>query len=226
MEPDESSLRVSGQMQISADGSRAMQNTFWSTSYRVLPDGADENGITGESYWATGAQSPVLDLEFQRDSNGRVAREILWSPPPPDSISPGGRWRVVGWYQYLRNSEGLLIQLIYHSHWGQDDRPLSDDDPILSRVDIDYGLGYHNPREAMIFYHTLARTSVRFDYDTSGRLTGGFRQGPWPSYFSVTNGACEAAPERLFVILLAPHGGPWYPFEGSSRRGLRPGSPR
>jgi hypothetical protein len=122
---------------------------------------------------------------------------------------------------YLRNSEGLLLQLIYHSHLGQDDRPPSDDDPILSRVEIDYGLGYHNPHEAVIFYRTLVRTSVRFDYDTSGRLTGGFRQGPWSSYFLVTSGACEAVPERLFVILLAAHSGPWYPFDGNSRRGPR-----
>ena len=150
-----------------------------------------------------------------------LCREILWSPPPPDSIPPGNRRRVVGWYQYLRNSKGLLLQLIYHSHLGQDDRPPSDDDPILSRVEIDYGLGHHNPHEAVIFYRTLVRTSVRFDYDTSGRLTAGFRQGPWPSYFLVTSGACEAVPERLFVILLAAHGGPWHPFDGNSRRGLR-----
>ncbi len=93
-------------------------------------------------------------------------------------------------------------------------------------MDIDDGLGYHDPREAVIFYRTLGQAPVRFDYDTSGRLTGGFRQGPWPSYFSVTSGACEAVPERLFVILLTTRGGPWYPFEGSNRRGLRPGSPR
>jgi hypothetical protein len=95
-------------------------------------------------------------------------------------------------------------------------------------VDIDDGLGYHDPREAMIFYRSLglALTSMRFDCDTSGRLTGEFRQGPWPSHFSVTSGVCEAVPERLFVILLAAHRGPWYPFEGSSRRALRPGSPR
>jgi hypothetical protein len=68
--------------------------------------------------------------------------------------------------------------------------------------------------EATLFNLGGERVSTRFEYDTAGRLIGGERQGPWPTYFSVTSGSCEAVPERLFVLLLSPRGDrgiPWSP---------------
>jgi hypothetical protein len=225
VQPGETSRHVSGQLQISADGSRLMQSPYWSVGYRVLPYSADARAITGEAYWAAGANSPILDIEFQRDPDGRVIREILRSPPPPNSASPGNLRRVLGWYQYARNDVGQLRQLVYHFNAGPDGQWLTEDDGVLSRVEVDYGLGGDKPREATIFYALGERVPIRFDYDTAGRLIGGVRQGPWPTYFSVTSGLCEAVPERLFVLLLGPHGGPWHPFD-SGRGGVRPTGPR
>src|ERR1019366_10044755 len=177
--------------------------------------GGDAHGITGESYWAMESKSPMLDIELQRDRRGEVTREILRSPPP-DSGSPEIPWRIFGWYQYVRNAEGQLRQLIYHSHSSQDTSQPSDDDPVLSSVEIDCGLGARNPRGAIIYSPissprgTGQQASIRFDYDSGGRLIGGTRQGLWSSHFSVTGGVCEETPERLFVILLGAHGGPWH----------------
>ena len=131
---------------------------------------------------------------------------------------------------YVRNDQGLLRRLVYHFHSRPDVQLPSDDDPIQSIVEIDYGLAGRNPRAAKIYgpipsKGTGLRAWVGFDYDTAGRLVGGTRQGLWPSYFKVTSGACEDVPERLFVILLAAHGGPWQPIDFSVY-GSWPAGPR
>jgi hypothetical protein len=224
-EPGATSRQITAQMQVSADGSRFMQSPFWGLGIRVLAKGGGQGGVTGESYWATGAKTPMLNIEFQRDGSGRVAREIVRSPPPPDSGSPGEPGRILGWYQYVRDDQGRLRQLIHHFHPGNDGQPLSEDDYVQSRVEIDYGLTGRNPREAVILYGAVGPIAVRFDYDSAGRLVGGSHPGPWPTYFKVTSGACEVVPERLFVILLGAHGGPWHPYE-IGRNGIRPAGPR
>jgi hypothetical protein len=216
----EPAQHLSAQLQFLDDGTRLLRSPYWSVGYRVSPHG------TGESYWAEGTNSPMLDIEFQRDTNGRVVREILRSPPRTNAALPGNPWRILGWYQYDRNFMGQLSQLVYYSNMGPDGQWLTEDDQVSSRVEIDYGLGGARPREATIFY-VGSRVPIRFDYDTSGRLTGGVWQaGAWASRFSVTSGSCEAVPERLFVLLLSAQGGPWNPFYGTRRLGIRPNGPR
>ncbi len=224
-EPRRSSRQITAQMHVSVDGSRSMQSPFWGLGFRILPKGRDDAGGTGESYYFTESTSVMLDIEFQRDRGGRVTREVLRSPPPPDPGSPPGPGRILGWYQYVRDDQGRLRQLIYHFHPGNDGQPPSEDDYVLSRVEIDYGTAGPSPRGAVMYYGVVGPVAVRFDYDSAGRLVGGSHAGPWPTYFKVTAGACQAVPERLFVILLGAHGGPWHPYE-IGRDGIRPAGPR
>lgn len=228
LEAQEPSLRVAGRM-VSVDGARLMESRYWNVRYRVIPHGTADRGITGESYWAVETKSRVLEVEFQRDAGGRITREILRVPPPSDSPASDIPWPIVGWYHYLRNDQGQLVRLVYHAPVGQVGSSPSEDDPVQSLVELDYGLGGRNPRAATIYGAIWrgasgATASVRFDYDSAGRLTGGVRQGIWQSEFRVT-GACDTVPERIFVVLLASHGGPWNPFV-TTRYGMRPNGPR
>jgi hypothetical protein len=223
--PSETPEREIDRMQIFTDGSRAMSSIFWKTTYRILPVSADGRTATGEAYWIADSNSPILNIEFQRDRDGRVSREILLQPSPQNQIG------IQGWYEYTRDELGRLIEITYHSKPGVDGRWFTDDDFALSRVELNYESGERNPREARVFYNSLGLPvrsdyehrgglSVTFVYDTEGRLTGGVRQDYWPTYFSVTSGACSAISERLFVLLLGAHGGPWHPFS-TQGRGIR-----
>ncbi len=223
--PAESSPRIFAELQVSPDGSRSMQSSYWGAGYRVLPFSADVHTITGETYWVVGASSPAVDIEFQRDSEGRIMREILRGTSAPSAASPQGATRILGWYEYERNDLGQIRHLVYYFSAGPDGRWLTGDDGVWSRVEIDYGLGSDKPRDATISSALGEHVAVRFDYDSADRLTGGVRQGIWPSHFSVVGGLCEEVPERLFVLLLSPNGGPWHPFTGG-RRGAQPASPR
>jgi hypothetical protein len=212
-------------MQMSIDGTRSMQSPHWGLGYRVLPSSSDSRNITGEVYWAVGADSPTLESDFQRDSGGRISREILRSPSSHNSASPESARKILGWYEYVRNDDGRIREIVYHFSAGPDGVWLTDDDTVLSRVEIDYGLDSAGPQNATILYKLGERIAVHFDYDTGGRLLGGSREGVLASVFALTSGPCATVPERLFVLLLAPHGGPWHPFD-TGRSGVRPDGPR
>ena len=225
VQPTETPQRVSAQMQMSIDGTRSMQSPHWGLGYRVLPSSSDSRNITGEVYWAVGADSPTLESDFQRDSGGRISREILRSLPSRNSASPESARKILGWYEYVRNDGGRIREIVYHFSAGPDGVWLTDDDTVLSRVEIDYGLDSAGPQNATILYKLGERIAVHFDYDTGGRLLGGSREGVLASVFALTSGPCATVPERLFVLLLAPHGGPWHPFD-TGRSGVRPDGPR
>jgi len=205
-----------------------MESPFWKVGYRVLPAATDARGSGGEAYWENGSTTPVLDIEFQRGTDGRTVREILRDPPIANASSPDHARPILGWYEYVRDDLGRLRQLLYHSHPGVDGKWLTDDDVLSNWVEIDYGLSGDQPREATIFYSGGGSVPVRFEYDTAGRMIGGSRPDVWPSSFSVTSDVCERPPERLFVLLLSANGGPWHPFNlgGRSRPGVRPAGPR
>jgi hypothetical protein len=212
-------------MQMSIDGTRSMQSPHWGLGYRVLPSSSDSRNITGEVYWAVGADSPTLESDFQRDSGGRMSREILRTPLSANSASPQSTQKILGWYEYVRNDAGQIREILYHSTAGPDGVWLTDDDTVLSRVEIDYGLGSDSPRSAIILYALGERIAVHFDYDPAGRLLGGSQEGAFPTVFVLNGGSCETVPERLFVLILSPHGGPWHPFV-TSRGSVRPAGPR
>jgi hypothetical protein len=212
-------------MQMSIDGTRSMQSPHWGLGYRVLPSSSDSRNITGEVYWAVGADSPSLESDFQRDSGGRISREILRSPPSRSSAAPESARKILGWYEYVRNDDGRIREIVYHSFAGPDGVWLTDDDIVLSRVVIDYGLDSASPQDAMILYTLGERVAVHFDYDADGRLLGGSRDGAFASVFALTSGPCATVPERLFVLLLGPHGGPWHPIN-AGRSGARQAGPR
>jgi hypothetical protein len=230
LEPGEPPEHEIGSMQISVDTSRSMSSMFWKASYRILPASADGHTTTGETYWMSGSDSPVLDIEFQRDRDAHVTREILLCPPPKNETTPGREARIQGWYEYSRDALGRIIEITYHSATGDDGLWLTDDDFALSRVELSYENGARNPKEAKIFYawwggglpvrknyESRGGRLVTFVYDAQGGLAGGARQGYWPMYFSVTSGSCSGSPERLFVLLLSPSGGPWQPINGAGR---------
>jgi hypothetical protein len=225
VQPTETPQRVSAQMQMSIDGTRSMQSPHWGLGYRVLPSSSDSRNITGEVYWAVGADSPSLESDFQRDSGGRISREILRSPPSRSSAAPESARKILGWYEYVRNDDGRIREIVYHSFAGPDGVWLTDDDIVLSRVVIDYGLDSASPQDAMILYTLGERVAVHFDYDADGRLLGGSRDGAFASVFALTSGPCATVPERLFVLLLGPHGGPWHPIN-AGRSGARQAGPR
>jgi hypothetical protein len=212
-------------MQMSIDGTRSMQSPHWGLGYRVLPSSSDSRNITGEVYWAVGADSPSLESDFQRDSGGRISREILRSPPSRSSAAPESARKILGWYEYVRNDDGRIREIVYHSFAGPDGVWLTDDDIVLSRVVIDYGLDSASPQDAMILYTLGVRVAVHFDYDADGRLLGGSRDGAFASVFALTSGPCATVSERLFVLLLGPHGGPWHPIN-AGRSGARQAGPR
>jgi len=225
VQPAETPRRVSARMQMSIDGTRSMQSPHWGLGYRVLPSSSDSRNITGEVYWAVGADSPSLESDFQRDSGGRISREILRSPPSRSSAAPESARKILGWYEYVRNDDGRIREIVYHSFAGPDGVWLTDDDIVLSRVVIDYGLDSASPQDAMILYTLGERVAVHFDYDADGRLLGGSRDGAFASVFALTSGPCATVPERLFVLLLGPHGGPWHPIN-AGRSGARQAGPR
>ena len=237
LEPGEPPEHEVGSMQISTDSSRLMSSTFWKASYWILPASADGLTTTGETYWMAGSDSPILAIEFQRDRDACVTHEILLRPSPQNETTPGREGRIQGWYEYIRDAIGRIIEITYHSTPGNDGRWLTDDDFALSRVELIYESGARNPKEAKIFYawwgglpdrkdyDSRGGRLVTFVYDAQGGLAGGVRQDYWPTYFSVTSGSCSGAPERLFVLLLAPNGGPWHPVNGAGR-GYRAADPR
>ena len=213
-EPKEHPEHEIAQLQISPDGSRSMSSPFWAARYRILPLSDSAHTTTGEAYWFVDRDSPLLEIEFQRDIHGRVAREILLSPRPPNQPASEKATRIQGWYEYSRDDLARVIKIIFHSKpLATDGRWwITDDNFILSWAELSYENGERNPSGATIFYDIGGGQPVRFDYDTQGRLTGGFRQDYLPTYFTVTGGACSEVPERLFVLLLGPHGGPWHPY--------------
>jgi hypothetical protein len=211
-------------MQISINGTRLMQSPHWGSGYRILPSSSDSRNITGEVYWAVGSDSPMLQSDFQRDSRGRIFREILHSPVSDNSVPWQSTGKILGWYEYVRNDDGQIHAIVYHFTAGRDGEWLTDDDTVLSRVEIDYGLDSESPRNATIFYSLGERATIHFDYDNGGRLLGGSREGAFPTTFVLTS-PCAPVTERLFVLLLAPHGGPWHPFV-TSRGGVWAAGPR
>ena len=209
--PVEIPQRVSARMQISLDGTRSMQSPHWGPGYRVLPSSSDSRNTTGEVYWAVGSDSPMLQIDFQRDSRGRISKEILYTLVSANSAPSQSTGKILGWYEYVRNDDGHIHEIVYHFTAGRDGEWLTGDDTVLSRVEIDYGLDSESPRNATIFYSLGEPALIHFDYDNGGRLLGGSREGAFPTTF-VLSSPCSTVPERLFVLLLAPHGGPWHPF--------------
>jgi hypothetical protein len=224
LEPGEPSEHDIAQVQIFADGSRLMSSPFWKTNYLILPTLANAGAATAETYFDVADNSPVLEVTLERDRDGRVDREILRSPQSPNQTASAQQNRIRGWYQYSRDDLGRISEIIYHANSGPDGQWFTVDDGVSSRVEVGYENGSSTPKEATIFDNRSGRLSVHFDYDDEGRLVGGTRQYYWPTYFSVTRGVCREVPERLFVLLLGSHGGPWRPYNAG--RGVLPAGPR
>ena len=225
LEPKEPAAHDITQVQIFVDGSRLMSSPFWKITYRILPSAASAGAVTEETYLNAADNSPVLEISLERDRDGRVFREILRDPRLANQKASEPQNRIKGWYQYSRDYLGRIIEIIYHANSGADGQWFTEDDGLTSRVEVTYENSDSTPKEATILYDRSGKVPVQFDYDDEGRLVGGTRQCYWPTYFLVAGGVCREVPERLFVILLGSHGGPWLPYPGG-RRSIRPPGPR
>lgn len=203
---------ASGTLEVEPSGRRTMRRQGRVSDLFLAvprPDGA------GETYLDAGKR-PVLEIRFERDRDGRIAREVLLWPAGSGAVGPGADDpRRLGWLEY-RRARGQVAEVVYRFHPGGDRRWQTDDDVVEHRIVFRHEQG--RPTEAIAFTDPgpdgkwstgddRVGQRLRFTFDARGRWTGASGAGD----LRVTAGACDAPPERIAVLLASPATGLLHP---------------